>query len=339
MTAAIESSFNFADLGGLQALKNASDTPEARRAVARQFESLFLNLMIRQMRQAGSAIDGGLIDRSKLELQQSMLDQQLALSLSQGSGIGIADSILRSLGEPASAPVSGGGDRARGLPRPSATAALLPSARSTADPAASGPAAAGPAARIRTETPAPPFSNATPEAFVASLWPHAERAARELGIVPDALVAQAALETGWGRSLPHNQYGESSFNLFGIKAGSDWTGPRAVVSTLEFVGGVPEQRREPFRMYSGIGEAFDDYVELVRGKARYAEALAANTPAEYFEGLSKGGYATDPDYAAKLVGILERGLPGRSAATAAAGKSTDQVIAATADTQAGGGRL
>jgi flagellar protein FlgJ len=335
MSAAIESSFTFADLNGLSSLKAAGDTPEARRAVARQFESLFLNLMIRQMRQAGSAIDGGLIDRDKLELQQGMLDQQLALSLSRGSGIGIADSILRSFGDAATAPVPGGSDSARGFPRLEGTtsAALLPVARP-----AGTPATREARADDSPESAAEGFSNATPADFVRSLWPHAERAARELGVAPDALVAQAALETGWGRSLPHNQYGESSFNLFGIKAGPKWPGPRAVVTTLEFVGGVPEQRREPFRMYSNVGDAFDDYVELVRSKPRYAEALAASTPEEYFRGLERGGYATDPDYAEKLTGILARGLPGRPPA-ASVTDTVDQVVAANADTLTGGGRL
>jgi flagellar protein FlgJ len=280
MTAAsFDSSFDFNNLQGLSSLRTASDTPEARRAVAKQFESLFMNLMIRQMRNAGSAISGGLIDQDRMELHQSMYDQQLALTLAQGRGIGLADSILRSLG----------GNSTDLRLTQSGRAPQLPQIGHSAEP----------------------FAPATPEEFVDSLWPHAERAARKLGVDPQALVAQAALETGWGQSLPADQHGTSSLNLFGIKAGSDWEGPRAVISTLEFVNGVPERRHEPFRMYRSISESFDDYVDMIRSKPRYAEALAAATPAEYFQGLQAAGYATDPDYAGKLNGILNRGLPGR----------------------------
>jgi flagellar protein FlgJ len=139
------------------------------------------------------------------------------------------------------------------------------------------------------------------------------------------LIAQAALETGWGQSLPRNQYGESSLNLFGIKADSDWQGPRAIVTTLEFVAGVPAQRREPFRMYKSVGEAFDDYVALLETRPRYAEALGAKSPADYAAALQRGGYATDPDYAGKILAILARGLPGRE----------DQVIARRTDSESG----
>jgi flagellar protein FlgJ len=140
------------------------------------------------------------------------------------------------------------------------------------------------------------------------------------------LIAQAALETGWGRSLPRNQYGESSLNLFGIKAGGDWHGPRAVVTTLEFVDGVPERRREPFRMYKSVGEAFDDYVALLESRPRYADAIGERSAAGYAEALQRGGYATDPDYARKILDIVARGLPGRDG----------QVYAPRADSEAGG---
>ena len=326
MTAAFDTSFDLANPQGLAALRSANDTPEARLAVAKQFESLFLGLMIRQMRQSASVIDGGLIDNDRIELQQGLFDQQLALSLARGRGIGLADSLLRGLGGPTPTGRSGNAGEALGIPgfAGSGTGAALVAR------AAAG--IADPTVRAADDAPAPHeipklrempalqttrapretdvLDSGTPEDFVATLWPHAQRAAQRLGTVPEVLIAQAALETGWGRSLPRNQYGESSQNLFGIKADRDWRGPRAVITTLEFVDGVPERRREPFRMYGSIGEAFDDYVAVLEGRPRYAAAIGAGSAAAYAEALQRGGYATDPDYARKILAIVARGLPG-----------------------------
>jgi flagellar protein FlgJ len=324
VTAAFATSFDSTNTQGLAALREAGDTVDARRAVAKQFEALFIGMMIRQMRQASSAVDGGLIDKERLALQQSLFDEQIALSLAQGRGIGLADSLLRQLGGPTSAnlahnagePLGIGGFNGRG------TSAAL--------------AARGAGDEVRTSTvmsPSPSLealdesralASGEPADFVAALLPHAARAARRLGTAPGVLIAQAALETGWGRSLPRNQYGESSLNLFGIKADRDWPGARAVVTTLEFVDGVPERRREPFRMYESVADAFDDYVALLESRPRYAEALGARTPAAYAQALQRGGYATDPDYARKILDILARGLPG----------AADQVISGTADIEA-----
>jgi len=334
VTATLESSFDFANLQGLAALRTASDSPEAREIVAKQFESLFLNLMIRQMRSAGSAIDGGLIDKERIEFHQGLFDQQLALNLSKGRGIGLAESIMRSFGETGveAKPSSEGSMLPLG-PAQRARTSLSGIRPLTGDAAAVVPGFAGQEGAIPSRS-SDRLTAETPDEFVVQLWPHAARAARELGVIPDVLVAQAALETGWGSSLPRNQYGESSLNLFGIKAGSDWTGARAVVTTLEFVNGVPEQRREPFRMYRSLAHSFDDYVAVVRGRPRYAEALEAGTPEDYFRGLQEAGYATDPEYADKLIGILARGLPGRDRAIAES--DAVQVFAARADKPEGG---
>lgn len=323
MTAAFDTSFDLANPQGLAALRGANDTPDARRAVAKQFESLFLGLMIRQMRQSASVIDGGLIDNDRIELQQGLFDQQLALSLARGRGIGLADALQRGFGGPTPTGLTGNAGEALGIAgfAGSGTGAVL--AARAADGIAgttTDDTAAPHEIREPREMPVPPrlgalrerhaLDSGTPEDFVATLWPHAERAAQRLGTVPEVLIAQAALETGWGQSLPRNQYGESSLNLFGIKADRDWRGPRAVITTLEFVDGVPERRREPFRMYRSIGEVFDDYVAVLEGRPRYAAAIGAGSAAAYAEALQRGGYATDPDYARKIVAILARGLPG-----------------------------
>ena len=308
---AFDSSFDSTSLQGLNSLRNASHTREAQLAVAKQFESLFLNMMIKQMRSAG-VIDGGLIDRERLELQQNMYDEQLALNLAKGDGIGLADAIFRSISGPGVTLRSSTAGEAIGLPgydrgraearlaieRPQAEVAAVTASRFDRG--------------LRRE-PADVLDAKTPQEFVASVWPHAERAAAALGLDPNVIVAQAALETGWGQSMPQNQYGESSLNLFGIKAGPEWQGRFAVKSTLEFVDGIPQRRREPFRMYTSVAESFDDYVHFLRTRSRYSEALRAETPESFARGLQRAGYATDPNYADKLIGILQRGLPGRDA--------------------------
>jgi flagellar protein FlgJ len=144
----------------------------------------------------------------------------------------------------------------------------------------------------------------TPEAFVAEVWPHAQAAASELGVDPRMLVAQAALETGWGRSVMRGPDGSPSHNLFGIKATGGWQGASVTQGTVEFRAGVMQRERASFRAYGSVGESFADYVRLVRDNPRYREAVAAGTDgARFAEALERAGYATDPQYAEKLKAI------------------------------------
>ena len=146
----------------------------------------------------------------------------------------------------------------------------------------------------------------SPEEFVQQLWPCAEEAGRELGIDPKHLLAQAALETGWGKSLPCDANGNPSYNFFGIKAGGDWQGGSVSVKTLEFEGGVPVPRQAKFRSYDSAADSFRDYVSVLRDNPRYAAALNTGSDAKAFAtALQKGGYATDPAYAQKIASIAQ----------------------------------
>ena len=143
----------------------------------------------------------------------------------------------------------------------------------------------------------------TPEGFVASIWPHAERAARELGVDPRALVAQAALETGWGKRHIKRDNGSSSHNLFGIKA-AGWSGERATTGTHEYVNGERRNEVASFRAYGSMVESFGDYVRMLKNSPRYQSALKAGADVRGFaQGLQRAGYATDPAYAAKIAAI------------------------------------
>ncbi|HEY8519047.1 MAG TPA: flagellar assembly peptidoglycan hydrolase FlgJ [Gammaproteobacteria bacterium] len=290
---------SFVDFGSLAALRREAiqDTPEARRAVARQFEALFMSLVLDNMRGA-AAVPGALFDGAGMRLYQDLHDRQLALALAEGPGLGLADAVLRQLGEsPARRPVPGALTDRLALPRL----------------ASAPPLAVGGADRAGVDA-------SSPEAFVAALWPHARRAAAQLGTSPEVLVAQAALETGWGRRVLAGRSGEPTFNVFGIKAGGSWTGPRVAVTTVEYVDGVAERRTEPFRVYASLAEAFDDYVALVRGLPRYRAALEAASPEDYVRSLAAGGYSTDPRYAEKVLAVLER-LPAAPQAEALAADS------------------
>ncbi len=159
--------------------------------------------------------------------------------------------------------------------------------------------------------------------------PHAERAAREIGVDPDALLAQAALETGWGRSVPCNGQGECSFNLFGIKAGGQWSGATVKVPTLEFESGIPVRKFESFRAYASPADSFRDYAALIGGSSRYANARGAGDDVEAFAtALQQGGYATDPNYAQKISAVASE-VRARSDAlkfAAAAPSTTNRVL-------------
>jgi flagellar protein FlgJ len=145
---------------------------------------------------------------------------------------------------------------------------------------------------------------ATPEDFVARLLPDAEAAAAALGIEPRLLLAQAALETGWGAAAPQRPDGETSHNVFGIKAGAAWRGARVAQWTIEHDGGVAERRREEFRAYASTAASFEDYVDLIANTPRYAAAHASDhDPEASARAVTAAGYATDPNYADKWLAI------------------------------------
>ena len=145
------------------------------------------------------------------------------------------------------------------------------------------------------------------------MWPHAQKAASEIGVDPHALLAQAALETGWGKAVPGTATGESSNNLFGIKAGSQWPGTTVNVPTLEFEDGVAVRKIDRFRAYDSPADSFRDYAQLIRNNPRYEDAVGAGqNVATFASALQQGGYATDPDYAHKIVALTNeiRGATG-----------------------------
>jgi flagellar protein FlgJ len=270
---AAASADTYTNFSGLQALKRAAakNDPTAVRKVAQQFESMFTRMMLKSMRDAVGT--DPIFGSDQEKMYQGMYDDQLALQLSKGRGLGLADMLVRQL------------QRLAG-----ATPAAAPSAT--------------PATAATPTAPAPAASSATQQSFIQGLWPQAQQAGQELGVAPSNLIAQAALETNWGRDLPHDSSGQSSNNLFGVKATGSWQGPSVQAPTTEVNAGSASTTMAPFRSYADATQSFQDYVSILRNNPRYAAALNTGTNASAFaSGLQRGGYATDPDYARKVSAI------------------------------------
>jgi peptidoglycan hydrolase FlgJ len=236
---------------------------------ARQFESLFMRELIKSMREA--TLKSGLTDSAQGDLGADLLDQQLAVQMSGLPG-GLSQSIERQLSQQMGTPPAG----ARGTP----TAATLPTAGAATAPLASGP---------------------LQQQFVQSHQQAAAAVERSSGIPAQFMLGQAAHETGWGRRQINLADGSPSFNLFGIKAGPGWTGKVAQVTTTEYQDGQPRKVTAQFRAYDSYQASFEDYARLINQSPRYAQARQQTGSAEAFAaGLQKAGYATDPQYAAKL---------------------------------------
>jgi len=284
------------DFGGIASLRAEArrdgQSAETRQEVARQFAAIFVQAMLKEMRAAVPV--GGLFDSDQMRMYQQMFDQQIALDVARGNGLGMSEMIERQLGGGGSAALADGNSSP---------------AKAFANPFAGLGHAQVPTSAPRSATTTDGSEDSTPAApggFVRAVHEHAAAAARKLGIAPEVLIAQAALETGWGQKIIRRADGSSSFNFFGIKAGGDWRGERVVVPTLEYRDGIAVRERAEFRAYGSAREAFADYVELLH-RPRYAQTLASQGDSRNFaEALQAAGYATDPAYAEKITGVLAR---------------------------------
>jgi flagellar protein FlgJ len=298
---------NAVDLTGLGELKARAhrDDPAALAEVAVQFEALFIGMMLESARSA--SLGSGILDGDETEQYLSLMDRQVALELAKSGGFGFAAMLVRELSERGTVP-----DHVSRNAAPQAAVPVV-GPRSPAAPPAPAPAAttaefpSGLPATLTTlggdQTAAEPTAP-TPAEFIAALKPEAESAAAALGVEPKLLLAQAALETGWGRAVPQRLGGGSAHNLFGIKAGGSWTGDSTSSWTLEHVDGVTSRELERFRAYDGAAGSFADYVSLIATARRYAGALEnAGNPEAYARAVTAAGYATDPSYADKWLAV------------------------------------
>lgn len=270
MTASITTATEFSQYAGLRAAAHQND-PAALREVAGQFEALFMQTMLKNMR-AGQLAEP-LFGSEQHKMYVEMLDQQFALEMAGGRGLGFADMLVNQLG---GASVEG----VNLTPAPRGLLAVTP-----------------PEVTSGQDT----WSDASE--FAADVWPHANRAASRLGVAPEAILAQAALETGWGEHVMRYGDGSNSHNLFGIKAGGDWHGGSVVRNTLEVSDGVTEVVRARFRAYPDLEATFSDYTRLLSEQPRYRSVTGSQDIASFASALQEAGYATDPHYADKIVRI------------------------------------
>ncbi len=312
-------------LGDIKRLARTDpDSPQTLRAASKQFEAMFLQMVLKSMRDATPA--NSMFDSDQTRMYQGLLDQQLAVNLAQGRGTGLADVIYRQLGgkpetfDPIGAFAAddgaagkGGFDLSSVIVGAANTAARLRLPESTAGLAAATGEDSGidmaalatkldDAIRVARET-----GGAISErvrSFVDEVWPHALEASRKTGIPPQFMIAQAALETGWGSKVLRRSDGSSSYNLFNIKAGANWRGDTVAQSVTEYAGSRPYSEDARFRAYPSYAEAFRDYAELLSSSPRYAAVLGQTDAAGFARSLQQAGYATDPMYANKLTRII-----------------------------------
>ncbi len=323
MTTPIANAQVYGDFAGLESLKQAAhrDDPAAVREVARQFESLFARMLIKSMRDAIGP--DPIFGSDQEQTYQDMFDDQLSLELTRGHGLGLADMLIRQLQRRGVAGAQGtGGSSGAGTaassesvgPAQSApsmpsgpSAPLMPATRSTPAMGGSGtrstPAMGGSGTRT-TPAMGGPATRAEQTRFIRDVWPHAQEAAEQLGVAPQSVVAQAALETDWGRRIPEDAAGRSSNNLFGIKTAAGWDGPSVAAGTSEFAAGAARATTAQFRAYETPQQSFADYVSLLKSDPRYASALDTGGDVQAFaSALQRGGYATDPEYARKVSAV------------------------------------
>ena len=370
----IDSAYNYNDLAGLNSITKQANTDQtgALKEVARQYESMFVGMMLKSMREANAVFeeDNPLLSNES-KFYRQMFDDQLVLSLSKGKGMGLADTLYRQLKEQfdnkeAANDSSLSSDKNTPFNLKGNTTFnpfemnanfknkdtvqledskiiqlkesshenintvfvngpvtdkiiekniinLSPIAeKSMAEKKNDGLNIVEPPALSAPVSKQSAFK--TPQDFVSTLWPIAQKVADDMGVEAKAIMAQAALETGWGKHIIHQSNGDNSHNLFGIKADRRWSGEVAKVSTLEYKNGLAKKEVAPFRVYDSYESSLKDYGRFVKDSERYQSAISNGKSIKgYSEGLQNAGYATDPNYAKKIQRI-------------AAGETLNQVI-------------
>lgn len=287
------------DTKGVDSLKQAArqNSPESVKAAAKQFEALFVNMLMKSMRDASP--QDGVMDNQQTKMYTSMLDQQMSQTIAN-RGVGLADVLIRQL---SNAPMNAALQVEGGIASPTQTPDL-PTITSEGFLRSLG-------ARNDRKITVDESQPGHVQAFAEKLGAHAEAVGRETGIPPKFMLAQAALESGWGKHVMRGQDGSNSHNLFGIKAGSSWKGRTVDALTTEYVSGVPQKQVEKFRAYDSYADSFRDYAKLLSNNPRYEKVLANATDVHGFaQGLQRAGYATDPYYASKLTNIIKNNFSG-----------------------------
>lgn len=271
--------------------RQASSDPKGKALqVAKQVEGMFVQLMLKSMRQA--LPQDGMLSTEQTRMYTSMYDQQIAQQIG-AKGLGLADTIVKQM-SPAVKPDESAGKVPMLLDKTFIN--TLPPIELEQ--------------MVRRAVPKLPVSGATLSGdssdFISALAQPAQQASAESGIPHHLILAQAALESGWGQRQIMTRDGRPSFNLFGVKANSSWQGEKTDITTTEYENGVAKKVKASFRVYSSYAEALSDYVKLLSNNPRYAAVTSAQTAEQGAQALQAAGYATDPKYAQKLVGMIQQ---------------------------------
>ncbi|KML24107.1 flagellar rod assembly protein FlgJ [Leclercia adecarboxylata] len=283
------------DVHSLDPLKRAvkNNPHDGIKAAARQMEGLFVQMMLKSMRDA--SFKDGLFNSQQTEMFTSMYDQQISQNIADRGNMGLADMMVKQLG---------GQKPAVGYTHEN----ILPQVPRTAGPIyplahfARGIQPGEPERRVGTTV----SGSRKSDSFIMRLMQPALDAARKTGIPHQLIIAQAALESGWGSKEIPTQHGKPSHNLFSVKATPDWKGETTEITTTEYINGVAQKMKSAFRVYKSYAEALSDYTALLTTNPRYQNALNASSPEKIAHGLQAGGYATDPEYAKKLISIIKQ---------------------------------
>ncbi|MGI2111699.1 flagellar assembly peptidoglycan hydrolase FlgJ [Shewanella frigidimarina] len=367
----LSTSSNFLDLGGLDSLRVQAQKDEkgALKEAAKQFEGIFIQMLMKSMRDANAAFksDNPMNSETTAFFEQ-MRDQQMSVDLSNKGMLGLAEMMVQQL-DPDDSPITpasvlrGNSDYKVNpsmfvapateldkntldiiAPKDQIAAshsviANSDTAHSVIDSAESmrpmsaqltnvlngeqlssvlrGEQLASQAVQVGKVLPQTDFAVpkakgiavsqfTSPEHFISVLYPHAEKAAKSLGTSAEVLIAQSALETGWGQKVVRRNDGTMSHNLFNIKADKRWQGDKTSVNTLEFEKGIAVQQKADFRMYDNLEQSFNDFVSFISQGDRYQDARkVASEPTQFIKALQKAGYATDPQYANKVINVMK----------------------------------
>jgi flagellar protein FlgJ len=284
MTTANASTNVYTDFQSLAQLrgKAAVDAPAALKEAGKHFEALFIQMMLKSMRQATPG--DPLFGNKEGDLYRDLFDKQISENMASKGSLGLADIIVKQLQR---------------------NVQLQQSASDTAAQAAAQTAlVSGQGASVQPDA-GNKMAYSSPSAFIKDIWPHAQQAAKQLGVAPQVLVAQAALETGWGSGIIRHADGRSSNNLFGIKAGGTWQNDSVTVPTVEFRDGLVVKDKASFRSYDSLASSFEDYVQFLQSNPRYKDALThVGNPEQFTAALQQAGYATDPHYSEKIQKVL-----------------------------------
>ncbi|MGI2113794.1 flagellar assembly peptidoglycan hydrolase FlgJ [Shewanella frigidimarina] len=367
----LSASSNFLDLGGLDSLRVQAQKDEkgALKEAAKQFEGIFIQMLMKSMRDANAAFksDNPMNSETTAFFEQ-MRDQQMSVDLSNKGMLGLAEMMVQQL-DPDDSPITpasvlrGNTDYKVNpsmfvapateldkdtldiiapkdqiaashsvIANPDTAHSIIDSAESMRPMSAQltnvlngeqlnsvlrGEQLASQAVQVGKVLPQTDFSApkakgiavsqfTSPEHFISVLYPHAEKAAKSLGTSAEVLIAQSALETGWGQKVVRRNDGTMSHNLFNIKADKRWQGDKTSVNTLEFEKGIAVQQKADFRMYDNLEQSFNDFVSFINQGDRYQDARkVASEPTQFIKALQKAGYATDPQYANKVINVMK----------------------------------